>query len=76
MVVERAKSVGDVESVVPRVEVAVEPLVYVECAVKPVLPGVDYEAITGTLALQVEICGRATAAYKAQNSWKAGMNHQ
>lgn len=53
MVVECAEGIGGVESVVPGVEGSVEPLVYVECTVEPVLPGVKYEAITGTLAFHV-----------------------
>ena len=53
MVVKCAKGVGDIKSVVPGVEGAVEPLVYMECAVEPVLPGVYYEATTVTLAFPV-----------------------
>lgn len=76
MVVECAEGVGNVEPVVPGVEGAEEPLVLVECTVEPVLPGIYYEAITDTLALQVGICGRTTATYNAQSSWREGMNHQ
>lgn len=52
MVVECTKGVGDIESVVPRVESAIEPFVCVECTVEPVLPGVNYKATAGILAFQ------------------------
>lgn len=53
MVVECTEGIGDVKSVVPGVEGSVEPLVHVECAVEPVLPSVNYEAVIDTLAFQV-----------------------
>jgi hypothetical protein len=76
VVVECAEGVGNVEPVVPGVEGAVEPLVYVEGAVEPVLPCVNYEATISTSVFQVGNVWSRTAAYKAQSSWRAGMNHQ
>jgi hypothetical protein len=53
VIVECTKCVRDVESVVPGVEGAVEPFIYMECTVEPVLPRVNYEAIMVPLAFQV-----------------------
>ena len=74
VVVKRSEGVGNVESVMPRVDMAVEELVGVEVAVEEVLPCIQYESASHDQFLDSNSILSDT--HEAKKNWNIGTAHQ